>query len=213
MFTGIIKEVGVVRRFERARGFVRRLELESSEVIKDAKIGDSIAVNGICLTLIEKRDKAIAFDVMEETVERSGLSQLKIRDRVNLEGSIRAGEPLGGHFVQGHIDCAGRIVRIKNDCPGESSITVEFPAGYAALVVEKGSVTVDGVSLTVGETGPGNFRVYIIPHTLKMTNLGSKHAGDMVNLEFDILGKYIAKLDELRNKTSITEEYLKRNGF
>lgn len=212
MFTGIIKEMGIVRRFESSRGSVRRLEVEGSGAIKDVKIGDSIAVNGICLTLTERRDNLIAFDVMEETVARSGLSQLKIRDRVNLEDSLKAGDPVGGHFVQGHIDCAGRIARIKNDT-AESSITIEFPREYAALVVEKGSVAIDGVSLTVGKAGVDNFKVYIIPHTLKMTNLGSKHSADMVNLEFDIIGKYIVKLDKLRNKASITEEYLRQNGF
>jgi len=212
MFTGIVKDMGIVRRFESSRGSVRRLEVEGSGIIKDVKIGDSIAVNGICLTLTEKRDNLIAFDVMEETVARSGLRQLKIRDRVNLEDSLKASDPVGGHFVQGHIDCAGRIARVKNDT-AESSITIEFPREYATLVVEKGSVAIDGVSLTVGEAGVDNFKVYIIPHTLKMTNLGSKHSGDMVNLEFDIIGKYIAKLDKLRNKASITEEYLRQNGF
>lgn len=213
MFTGIIKEMGIVRRFERARGSIRRLEVESSEISKGINIGDSIAVNGICLTLVERRDKLLTFDVMDETVERSGLRQLEIQDRVNLEDSIKAGEPIGGHFVQGHIDCVGRIARIKNDCPEESSIVIEFPKEYAILVVGKGSVAIDGVSLTVGETGPDNFKVYIIPHTLNMTNLGSKRSGDIVNLEFDIIGKYIARLGELRNKAPITEEYLRQNGF
>ena len=211
MFTGIVKETGVVRRFVKS-GPAYRLEAQSSEIYKDAGIGDSVSVNGVCLTLIQKSGNALNFDVMEETVRRSALSSLKKGDKVNLEDSLKAGGSIGGHFVLGHIDCVGRIANIKN-VAGECAIEVGFPDRFANMVVVKGSIALDGISLTVGAAGKDTFIVYVIPHTLKVTNLGSKNAGDNVNIEFDIIGKYIARFDDLKTGGRISEDYLRKKGF
>ena len=210
MFTGIIKELGVVKRFDRM-GPAYRIEIEAAGTAKDAAIGGSVSVNGVCLTVVEKGERSMGFDVMDETVKRSTLSSVKKGDKVNLESSLKAGEELGGHFVLGHVDCVGRIVSFKRSS-GESSVEVEFLEGYSKLLVEKGSVSIDGISLTVGDVSRGRFKVYVIPHTLKVTTLGLKKTGDSVNLEFDIVGKYMARFDDLK-KGSITEEYLREKGF
>ena len=211
MFTGLIRELSVLRTFTRS-GNVYRLEAISDIISKDSAIGDSISVNGVCLTLTEKKQDLLAFDVMEETIRRTGLSSIKSGDEVNLEDSLKAGGPLGGHFVLGHIDCAGTIRRIENR-GGEYVIEVEFPPEFSHLVVEKGSVALDGISLTVGETARGSFKVYIIPHTLKVTNLSSRRSGDKVNIEFDIIGKYLSRFRELDKKGGVTEQFLKQMGF
>lgn len=210
MFTGIVKESGTVRKFVK-NGPSYRLEVGSSGLYKDAGIGDSISVNGVCLTLVEKNKNVMSFDVMEETVKRSTLSGLKAGDGVNLEDSLKAGGAIGGHFVQGHIDCVGRITNIGKG--GEAqNIEIEFPSEFKKLIVGKGSVAIDGVSLTVGDVSGDRFTVYIIPHTLKVANLGSRRSGDMVNLEFDIIGKYMARFDELK-AGGVTERFLKDKGF
>ena len=189
MFTGIIKELGKVRRIS-GLGGVYKLSVEAKDVAGGLNIGDSVAVNGACLTLTGKDKNILDFDVMGETFKRTNISMLKIGESVNLEGALRAGDPLGGHFVAGHIDCVGRIKQIKR--AGDSySIEVAFPGEYKKLVVEKGSIALDGISLTVGIVGNGSAAVHIIPHTLKVTTLGSKRPGDEVNIEFDIIGKYI----------------------
>ncbi|MCX5686722.1 MAG: riboflavin synthase [Candidatus Omnitrophica bacterium] len=210
MFTGIISQTGIVKRFGKT-GPAYRLEVESSNIPKDAAVGDSVAVNGACLTLIGTNPESMAFDVMEETVRRSTLSELKTGDTVNLEWSLKAGGTIGGHFVQGHVDCTGRIAGIKKS-GGESSIEIEFPPEFERLIVEKGSIALDGISLTIGALQNNRFKVYIIPHTLKITSLGSKRAGDNVNLEFDILGKYAARFHESKDG-KLTEKFLREKGF
>ena len=210
MFTGIIKELGIVRRFDRT-GPSYRLEVEAKETAGEAVIGGSISINGVCLTVVGKKERVMSFDVMEETVNHSTLDNLKKGDRVNLEGALKSGEEIGGHFVLGHVDCTGRITNITRH-GGESSMEIEFHEGYGKLVVDRGSISIDGISLTVGEAERNRFKVYIIPHTLEVTSLGLKRIGDMVNLEFDIIGKYLARFDTLKNGT-ITEEYLREKGF
>lgn len=210
MFTGIISQTGIVRKFARF-GPAYRLEVESSNIPEDTAIGDSVSVNGVCLTLVEKSQKSMCFDVMEETAGRSTLSELKTGDTANLEWSLKAGGTIGGHFVQGHVDCTGRIAVI-NKMGGESSIEVGFPTEFEKLIVEKGSIAIDGISLTIGDVQKGRFKVYIIPHTLKITSLGSKRAGDRVNLEFDIIGKYVARFEELKGGR-VTEKFLRDKGF
>jgi len=186
--------------------------VSSNIVSKGANIGDSIAVNGACLTLVENARGIMVFDVMEETVRRTGLLDVRSGDRVNLEDSLKTGGPLGGHFVLGHVDCVGTVKKIENN-GGEYSIEIEFPAEFSHLVVEKGSVALDGISLTVGEVGRGSLKVYVIPHTLKMTNLSGKRERDKVNIEFDIIGKYLARFRDLDKKGGVTESFLKQMGF
>ncbi len=211
MFTGLVKELGTIRSFNRA-GNIYRLEVDSAVVSKDAAAGDSVAVNGACLTLVESKNGRMAFDVMEETVRRTSLFILRSSDKVNLEDSLKAGKPIGGHFVLGHVDCVGAVSAIRN-VSGEYCMEVSFPDEFSHLVVEKGSVSLDGISLTVGGAKKGRLSVYIIPHTLKMTNLHLKREGDKINMEFDIIGKYLARFRDLDKKGGVTENFLKQMGF
>ncbi len=211
MFTGIIKELGNVSRLEKS-GDRYRLAVKSSDIYKNVSIGDSLSINGVCLTVAHKEGLVLYFDVMEETIKRTNLKLLKDKDRVNLEDSLRAGDHLGGHFVLGHVDCVGRIRDIKKRSDNVY-IDIEIPGNFSHLVVEKGSVAVDGVSLTIGEVGYDHFRVYLIPHTLMATNLNLKNVGDELNLEFDIIGKYIARFKDARIPSNITEDFLRNKGF
>lgn len=212
MFTGIITEIGITKRFAKSGG-VYRLDLSCRDTARGAKPGDSIAVNGVCLTAVDISGDAISFDIMNETVRRSSLAALKAGSRVNVESALKMGDHLGGHIVQGHVDCVGRISRIE-DRPGEVSMEIVIDKKDSNLIVGKGSVTIDGVGLTVGEAGDGVFKVYLIPHTRKVTTLGERKAGDMVNVEFDIVGKYILRSRELEKKGSgVSEELLRRANF
>jgi riboflavin synthase len=189
MFTGIVKELGLVRRIS-GLGGIYKLSVEAKDIAGGLNIGESVSVNGACLTLTGKDKTVLDFDVVGETFNRTNISKLKIGGSVNLESALRVGDPLGGHFVTGHIDCVGRIREIRR-ASDNYSIEVAFPCEYKKFVVEKGSISLDGISLTVGSVGAGRAIVHIIPHTLKITTLGSKRAGDEVNIEFDIIGKYI----------------------
>jgi len=180
MFTGIVQELGRITSFEDGR-----LVVESGV---RAGIGDSVAVNGVCLTVVEAPDGHLAFDVVEETLDRTK----PFGDEVNLEPALRAGEPLGGHYVQGHVDGVG-TVRSTVD-----AFWIDTPAELLPYIVEKGSIAVDGVSLTVAALDERGFAVALIPHTLEVTTLGKLQAGDRVNLEVDILAKYVERL--LRSK-------------
>lgn len=208
MFTGIIKEIGKVRGIRRSGGLAR-LEITAPGTSKSAGIGDSVAVNGVCLTMVANKGGTMSFDVMEETISRSGLSALKAGDAVNIEGALRAGDALGGHFVTGHIDCIGEIRSVSKK--GESTaLTISFAPEFGNLVVEKGSITIDGISLTIGRSGVDSVTLFIIPHTLSSTTLGSKKSGDRVNIEFDILGKYASKSAP---SGKLTEQFLRDKGF
>jgi len=218
MFTGIVKEIGVLERSDKI-GNAYKLAIRSKEISDSVSMGDSVLVNGVCLTLVKNRNGVLSFDVMEETMRRSTLAALKNGESVNLEGSLRSNDPLGGHFVLGHIDCIGKIkdVNKKSD---EYWMEIEFPEEFTSLVVEKGSIAIDGVSLTVGEVRKDRFKVYLIPHTLKITDLGLKRIGDELNIEFDIIGKYIYNIQEIRDKKQktgykgrVTDKFLKEKGF
>lgn len=212
MFTGIVKEIGKVILFKKLAN-VYRLEISCEDVTHGVKVGDSIAVNGVCLTVIDYDKGRLAFDVMSETVTRSALGAVRCGSRVNLEDALKAGDHMGGHIVQGHVDCIGKIIAVKN-IPNEFSIEVGINPKDAHLVVEKGSIAVDGVGLTVGEVTERSFKVYLIPHTRKITTLGQYKAGDAVNIEFDVVGKYISRSRELEKKGSgVSEELLRRANF
>lgn len=193
MFTGIIKELGRVHRLS-GLGNVYKLSVEAKDIVGGLTIGDSVSVNGACLTLTEKNKNMITFDVMAETIRNTNLGKLAPQSIVNLEDALKTGAAIGGHFVTGHIDCVGRIRDIKR-ASDEVSIEISFPEEYTDFVVKKGSITVDGVSLTIGKALKNGVTLYIIPHTLNITTLGSKRTGDEVNIEFDIIGKYVAKMN------------------
>ena len=183
MFTGIVEEQGRVRAREGGR-----FTFEATVVLDDADIGDSIAVNGCCLTVVDKGEGWWAADAVDETLSRTNLGDLGPGDRVNLERPVRAGDRLGGHIVAGHVDAVGVVVE---PAPG---LRVRMPEHLARYVVEKGSITVDGCSLTVVEAGDDGFTVALIPHTTEATTLGSRRPGDRVNLEVDLVAKYVERL-------------------
>jgi riboflavin synthase len=201
MFTGIVEELGTVEAVERQSDAVR-LAVRAATVLDDAGRGDSIAVNGCCLTVAERTDATFTADVMAETLAKTGLGTLVAGDRVNLERAVTAGTRLGGHLVQGHVDAVGHVVRRE---PGEhwDVVTVEMPPDLAPYLVDKGSITVDGVSLTVVAARDDRFTVSLIPETLRRTTLGFREAGDAVNLEVDVIGKYVARQLQLRLGTEV----------
>jgi riboflavin synthase len=201
VFTGIIEEVGEVAGVEQ-RGDSAVLTIRASRIADDLTHGASIAVNGVCLTVVGWRSgtpTSIEFDVMGETLKRSVIGTLAVGDRVNLERAVRADARLDGHVVQGHVDGTGVVV---SRTPGDAWEAVRFGMGpeLARFVAEKGSIAVDGVSLTVTGVGPDWFEVGLIPETLRATTLGGKAPGDPVNLEVDVLAKYVARLMEASNR-------------
>lgn len=183
MFTGIVEELGTIESFE---GGV--LRIGARDVLDDVGLGDSIAVNGCCLTVTAWGDDWWQADVSDETVSRTGLAGARSGDPVNLERAVRLEDRLGGHLVQGHVDGVGEIVEPVPD------LRVRVPAALLRYIVEKGSITVDGVSLTVVEPLDDGFTVAIIPHTAEVTTLGSRRPGDLVNLEVDVMAKYVERL-------------------
>jgi riboflavin synthase len=191
VFTGIIIEMGEIAALEQ-KGGITRLLLKSKEVIKDAKIGDSVSVNGTCLTIVEITGTAMRFDLSDETMKSTNLGLLKTGDRVNLEPSLRPDSKLGGHFVSGHVDDTGRI-KSKIRMGDAFKVEIEVTGRILHFLVEKGSVAVDGISLTVVDILKNSFTIVIIPHTSQLTTIGFKGPGATVNIEVDIIGKYVAK--------------------
>lgn len=192
MFTGIVEELGEVTAVEDL-GDSSRFRLRGPLVTDGARHGDSIAVNGVCLTVVETRDGEFTADVMAETLKRSSLGALTEGSRINLERPMALGGRLGGHIVQGHVDGVGTVIE-RTPSEHWEIVKVSLPDGLARYVVEKGSITVDGVSLTVVDAGPDYFTVSLIPTTLAMTTLGVKQPGDPVNLEVDVIAKYVERL-------------------
>ena len=192
MFTGLIEEVGRVAAV-RADNRSTRLQIAAPQIAKQTRSGDSIAVNGCCLTLASRRGNDLTFDLLEETIARTNLKKLRRNDHVNLERPLRADGRLGGHFVQGHIDYASPILAFdKKDV--DFRLEISLPAEFASYVAPKGSIAVNGISLTVAEVLPGSFVAWIIPYTKEHTNLDGAEADDLVNLEFDILAKYVERM-------------------
>ncbi|MGQ0804015.1 MAG: riboflavin synthase [Actinomycetota bacterium] len=193
MFTGIVEELGRVRRVEPRAGGAR-FEFEAEAVLGDVEIGASIAVNGCCVTVVEWGDGWWAADAVTESLERTALGALRPGDPVNLERPMRLSDRLGGHLVQGHVDAVGHI-EARDPLPdGSTRVTFSAPAELLRYVVEKGSITVDGVSTTVTAVDDDGFGVAVVPHTLEVTTLGVKQPGDPVNLEVDVLAKYVERL-------------------
>lgn len=189
MFSGIIEELGEVKRISK-RGNITLFEIKANKVWEDIKTGDSISVNGACLTIIKRESDSLAFEVMPETLKVTNLGTLRISDRVNLERSLKIGDRLSGHFVTGHVDCLG-LIRKKNYINGNLCFEIAIPAQFMKYVLSKGSIAVDGTSLTIVDKKSNTFTVYIIPRTLKNTTLGFKGPSEKVNIEFDILAKKV----------------------
>ncbi len=211
MFTGLIEELGAVKSL--TRGTVNRLTIGSERVIRDVSVGDSVSVNGVCLTVTSVGAGEMTFDAVPETLSRSTLGGLKPGDRVNLEASLRAGKMIGGHFVQGHVDGQGTVESVRR-LAESAEIRFSAPRELLRYVVEKGSIAVEGISLTVASVDESGFTVAVIPHTLEVTTLGLRRPGDHVNLETDIIGKYVEKFLSGRGGSSgVTEDLLRESGY
>jgi riboflavin synthase len=212
LFTGLILEMGEISSFKKRSGGAI-LSLKANEVASTAKKGDSISVNGVCLTVVSKNNNTLSFDLSEETLRCTNLGSLKTGDIVNLEPSLRPDSKIGGHFVTGHVDAAGRI-RSKVNIGDMMKVEIEAPSNVINFLVEKGSVAVDGISLTIVDILKDGFTVVIIPHTAKLTTIGFKGPGDTVNIEVDILGKYVARfLNRDKNRDSRFMNTLMEEGY
>ena len=216
MFTGIIEELGTIRAIRRGASSAV-LSIGAGTILDDLKVGDSVAVNGVCLTATQVDGGGFTADVMHETLDRSSLARLAPGDKVNLERAMAAGGRFGGHIVSGHIDATGTITDRRRD---DNAVwyTVSAPGALLRYVVEKGSIAIDGISLTVAEITERDFSVSVIPHTAAVTVLGGKRPGDPVNLEADLIGKYVEKL--LRpaqappaRRSALSLEFLAEHGF
>ncbi|BDQ02717.1 riboflavin synthase [Ignavibacterium sp.] len=198
MFTGLVEEKGILKeKIPTGDGF--QFEIQAEKVLDDLTIGSSIAVNGCCLTVVKRTEKTFSVDTIEETLNKTNLGVLKQGEKVNLERPLKADARLGGHFVLGHIDTTGRIEEIK-ELSNSHWMTISFPERFKQYLIYVGSVAIDGVSMTVAELKDSKFSVGIIPHTWKETIFSDKKVGDTVNLEFDVLGKYVERI--MNNKTS-----------
>ena len=217
MFTGIVEEIGIVKSVQS-----KVITIEANKIFDDLHLGDSVAVNGTCLTVSSFDDKIFNADVTQETLNRTNLGSLKNGSRVNLERAMTLSGRFGGHIVSGHIDGVGSIKSMKKD-DNAIILTIEVPRQLMKYIVEKGSVAVDGISLTVASLTDNTFSIAVIPHTLKETVLYYKKEGDKVNIENDVIGKYVERLltfkeDDKENsndskKSNITMEFLLKNGF
>jgi len=199
MFTGLIEEVGRVVA-NRAAGRRRQLQIKAPRIGKSVRSGDSIAVNGCCLTVTSRARDQLAFDLLQETLNRTNLKKLGRGDLVNLERALRAGDRFGGHFVQGHVDCIAQI-RSFEKRGADHRLEIELPRRFAHYAVEKGSIAVDGISLTIAEVSAKKLVLWIIPHTKRHTNLDRATPGDWVNLEFDLLAKYVERMLPSRRRS------------
>jgi len=211
MFTGIVEEMGSVKALRREAG-AARLAIAASTVLGNTAIGDSISVNGVCLTVVEMSADEFTADVAVETLSVTNLGELKAGARVNLERALQLSARIGGHLVSGHVDAVGRIRSRREEGSGWR-IFFDAPDSVLRYVIKKGSIAIDGISLTVADVDRTGFSIAMIPHTAKLTTLGFKSAGDSVNLETDIIGKYIERLLSGRVEGGLTLEQLKSAGF
>ena len=207
MFTGIIEELGTLKSLNGGR-----IEITCAKILEDIKIGDSISTNGICLTVTDFAENYFAADVMPETLRRTSLEELNIGGAVNLERAMKVGDRFGGHIVSGHIDGTGKISNIRTD---GNAIFINIAAENFLLkqIASKGSVALDGISLTVVDADTENFSVSMIPHTRAVTNFKFKRVGSIVNIETDILAKYVDRLINFKTAPALTKDFLLENGF
>ncbi len=210
MFTGIIEEVGKIRRLRRSGTAAMELVIACRKVLEGTRIGDSIAVNGVCLTVTQLGEDHFAADVMPETMAKTHLKRLTVGSAVNLERALAVGERMGGHFVQGHVDGVGRILE-RRQLQNAVLFRIGAPQELTKYMVAKGSIAVNGISLTLVSVGSEEFMVSVIPHTLAVTQLQTVQVGDQVNLECDMIGKYVAKL--LGGAGEGLEKKLEQFGF
>ena len=206
MFTGLVEETGTLAALDRSSAGAR-LTVRAPLASSDARPGDSIAINGCCLTVVTHDGEMLGFDLLAETLSRTNLGDLSVGSAVNLERALAATARLGGHFVQGHIDCTAEVLALEPH-GADHRIEIALPSEFAHLVAFKGSIAVDGISLTVAEVRAASFIVWIIPHTLAQTNLRTRRAGDRVNLECDLLAKYLDRMLAARGAVTFQDTAL-----
>ncbi len=206
MFTGIIQEIGTIKKIMQD-GNNKVVEIEAKTILKNCKKGDSVCLNGICSTVTDIFDNGFSVEYMPETLKLTTARSWQKKDNINLESSLRLHDKLSGHFVAGHVDAVGKIIKIK-----ENDFDISFPPEIAKFIAFKGSIAVDGISLTISKLEEDHFTVSIIPHTLKNTTLGRKKVNDKVNLEVDLISRYLQRLFDARDKET-SYEFLKDRGF
>ncbi|WP_088067242.1 riboflavin synthase [Gottfriedia luciferensis] len=214
MFTGIVEEIGTVKNIVK-KGKTLVMTIQATKILEDAHLGDSISVNGVCLTVTDFTKNEFSVDVMPETFQASNLNSLATSQKVNLERAMAANGRFGGHIVSGHIDCTGEIQSV-NAMENAVIYKIKIPIQFAKYCIQKGSITIDGTSLTIFEVGTDCITVSLIPHTRSHTILGSKKVGDIANIEFDLLGKYVEKMlgmNEMKKESPITTSFLSQNGY
>jgi riboflavin synthase len=211
MFTGIIEELGTVKALRREAG-AARLTVSAAKVLDGTALGDSICVNGVCLTVVGMNSTEFSADVAVETLRVTNLGDLQAGKKVNLERALQLSARIGGHLVTGHVDAVGRV-REKREEGNGWRIFIDAPASVLRYVIKKGSIAIDGISLTVADVDNAGFAIAMIPHTAKLTTLGFKTAGDSVNLESDIIGKYVERLLAGRMEGGVSLDALKKSGF
>ena len=211
MFTGLVQKLGTIKNIDKVDGGWS-LEISYEKWRDELESGESIAVQGICLTVTKLNDRTFCADLLDETMQRSALQDLGSGSKVNLERALAVGDRLGGHIVSGHVDETGILLAIEN-CGRDIALRIGCSTRLARHSIMKGSVTIDGVSLTISTLGDDWIEVNLIPHTLEITTLGCRKAGDRINLEGDIIGKYVARLLGKESDGGITEEMLRENGF
>jgi riboflavin synthase len=213
MFTGIIEELGTISSFTKINQGAK-IEILAPSILSDAKIGDSIAVNGVCLTVVTKTNNSFAADLSDETLKLTSLKQLKLGSKVNLERPMQPSARFGGHIVQGHVDAIAKFIGANQVGEGYE-VTIAFPPSLGRYIVHKGSITVDGISLTVASLTDNTFEIAIIPHTWKNTNLSTLKAGQEANLEVDVIAKYVEKMlmPYIKTKSDISFDNLKALGY
>jgi riboflavin synthase len=211
MFTGIVQKVARVQSIRHA-GAASKLWLDLEDLSQDVSVGDSVMVDGVCLTATAMEGDRVAFDVSSETLRKTALGELQRGQGVNVELAVRPQDRFGGHFVSGHIDGTGRLVE-KVKRPGETRLTVEVPPELTDQMITKGSVAIDGISLTIATLSSGRVEVSLIPHTLASTNLPEKMAGDRVNVECDMIGKWVQKFASRKRTTGLSMEKLRESGY
>ncbi|WP_068677710.1 riboflavin synthase [Oceanobacillus sp. Castelsardo] len=217
MFTGIIEEIGAVKKIQKVSDQAVTMTISAKKILEDVRLGDSISMNGICLTVTQFTTDYFEVDAMPETINATSLKSLKQGSKVNLERAMAANGRFGGHFVSGHIDATGKIVKKKKE---QNAIyyNIEIPTDLTKYILHKGSITVDGTSLTVFGVRNNGFTISLIPHTAKETILGEKGEGDIVNVECDMLAKYVQKMlqndnNELNQQGGMSKDFLQNNGF
>ena len=211
MFTGLIEEIGTIEQLQKNRGTLR-FTISAKEVVKDLAVDDSVSINGVCLTVIQFSKSNFQVEAVEETLSKTTLGSSKTGSQVNLERSLRFSDRMGGHFVQGHVDAVGEVVAVKRQ-EGGVLLSIKLPSHLLKYVISEGSVAIDGVSLTIARLKENKITISLIPHTLEKTILANLKAGDGVNIEVDLIGKYVERILTRPNQSKISEEWLQEIGY